>query len=77
MRTRIRISFLPEPDGLPQEEKTEDFLAALEHAKVSDIDYLTKLDALESEGRDDEIELMRLDQSEFAEIAGAKLQAGA
>jgi hypothetical protein len=59
--TRIRISFLSEPDGLPQEEKTEDFLAALEHAKVSDVDYLTKLDALESEGRDDEIELLRLD----------------
>jgi len=59
--TRIRISFLPEPDGLPQEEKTEDFLGALEHAKVSDIDYLTKLDVLEREGRDDEIELARLD----------------
>jgi hypothetical protein len=58
---RLRISFLPEPDGLPLEEKTDDFLAALEHAKVSDIDYLTKLDALEREGRDDEIELARLE----------------
>jgi hypothetical protein len=59
--TRLRISFLPEPDGSPQEEKTEDFLGALEHAKVSDIDYLTKLDVLEREGRDDEVELARLD----------------
>src|SRR6202035_5863178 len=56
---RLRISFLPEPDSLPPEEKTDDFLAALEHAKVSDIDYLTQLDALEREGRDDEIELAR------------------
>ena len=58
---RLRISFLPEPDSLPPEEKTDDFLAALEHAKVSDIDYLTQLDALEREGRDDEIELARLE----------------
>jgi very-short-patch-repair endonuclease len=58
---RLRVSFLPEPDGLPPEEKTDDFLAALEHAKVSDIDYLTKLDALERDGRDDEIELARLE----------------
>jgi hypothetical protein len=59
---RLRISFLPEPDDLPVEEKTEDFLAALEHAKVSDIDFATKLDALETEGRDDEIELARLER---------------
>ena len=59
---RLKISFLPEPDDLPLEEKTEDFLAALEHAKVSDIDYVTKLDALETEGRDDEIELARLER---------------
>ena len=58
---RLRISFLPEPDSLPPEEKTDGFLAALEHAKVSDIDYLTQLDALEREGRDDEIELARLE----------------
>lgn len=54
---KLRISFLPEPEDLLPEEKTEDFLAALEYAKASDIDYLTKLDALEREGRDDEIEL--------------------
>jgi hypothetical protein len=59
---RLIISYLPEQDDLPLEEKTEDFLAALEHAKVSDIEYLTKLDALETEGRDDEIELARLER---------------
>ena len=59
---RLRISFLPEPSDLPAEEKNEDFLAALQHAKVSDIDYLTKLDALETEGRDNESELARLER---------------
>ena len=59
---KVRISFLLEPEDFLPEEKTEDFLAALEHAKVSDIDYLTKLDALEVEGHDDEIELARLER---------------
>jgi hypothetical protein len=31
---RLRISFLPEPDSLPPEEKTDDFLAALEHESL-------------------------------------------
>jgi hypothetical protein len=44
--TKLRIAFLPEPDDLLPEEKTDDFMAALEHAKVSDIDYLSKLDIL-------------------------------
>lgn len=60
--TKLQIAFLPEPEDFLPEEKTEDFLAALEHAKVSDIDYLTRLDALEREGRDDEIELARLER---------------
>jgi very-short-patch-repair endonuclease len=60
--TKLRIISLPEPEDLLPEEKTEDFLAALEHAKVSEIDYLTRLDALEREGRDDEIELARLER---------------
>ena len=36
--------------------------AALEHAKVSHLEYLTKLEALESAGRDDEFELLRLER---------------
>src|SRR5260370_15110280 len=60
--SKLRIAFLPEPEDLLPEEKTEDFLSALEHARVSDIDYLTKLDALEREGRDDEIELAKLER---------------
>jgi hypothetical protein len=57
----LRILPLDEPENIPPEERTEDFVAALEHAKVSDIEYLTKLEALESQGRDDEILLSRLE----------------
>ncbi len=59
---KLRIAFLPEPEDRLPEETTEDFLSALQHAKVSDIDYLTRLDALEREGRDDEIELATLER---------------
>jgi hypothetical protein len=58
----LRIDALEEPEGTPSEEKTEEFAAALEHAKVSDLEYLTKLEALESSGRDDEAELVRLER---------------
>jgi very-short-patch-repair endonuclease len=58
----LRTLPLDEPDEIPPEEKSEDFLAALQHARTSDIEYLTKLEALESQGRDDEIALARLDR---------------
>ncbi len=58
----LKIAFLPEPDDTPPEEKTEDFIGALDHAKVADIEYLTKLDVLEREGRDDDIELAALER---------------
>ena len=48
---------LPEPEGIPADEQSEEFRAALEHAKVSDIDYLAAVAALEEVGRDDEFEL--------------------
>jgi hypothetical protein len=32
----LKIGFLQTPDGIPPEEGTEDFISALEHAKVSD-----------------------------------------
>jgi hypothetical protein len=51
----IEIRPLEEPDDIPADEKTSDFISAFEHAKVSDIDYLVKLEALESEARYDEI----------------------
>ena len=60
--TKLRIAFLPEPDDLLPEEKTDEFLAALEYAKISNIEYLSKLEALEREGRDDEIELDKMER---------------
>ena len=50
----LEVLPLPEPEGIPADERTEDFHAELEHAQVSDLDYLTALAALESIGRDDE-----------------------
>ncbi|WP_375312819.1 DUF3320 domain-containing protein [Bradyrhizobium sp. A5] len=58
----LRIEPLEEPEDVPPEEKTEEFAAALEHAKVSHLEYLTKLEALESAGRDDEFELAKLER---------------
>jgi RecA/RadA recombinase len=58
----LRILPLDEPDDIPPEERTEDFIAALEQAKLSDIEYLMKLEALDSLGRDDEITLTRLER---------------
>jgi very-short-patch-repair endonuclease len=58
----LRIDPLEEPEDTPPEEKTEEFLAALEHAKVSNLEYLMKLQALESSGRDDELALGKLDR---------------
>ena len=58
----LSIKPLREPDDVPPEEKTEEFIAALEHAKVSNLEYLTKSQALESAGRDEEIELSKLDR---------------
>jgi Protein of unknown function (DUF4011) len=43
----LRVEPLDEPEDVPPEEKTEEFVGALEHAKVSNLEYLTKLEALE------------------------------
>jgi len=60
--TALKIAFLQEPDDIPPEERTEDFLSALEHAKVADIEYLTKLEELEQAGRDDEVTLAAIER---------------
>src|SRR5437868_8047160 len=46
----LRITYLEEPEGLPQEEKTQEFVDALEHAKVADAEYLIALERLLSAG---------------------------
>jgi very-short-patch-repair endonuclease len=58
----LRIEPLDEPEDVPPEEKTEEFIGALEHAKVLHLEYLTKLEALESAGRDDELALAKLER---------------
>src|SRR5436305_14448722 len=58
----LRIAPLPDPEGIPREEKTEEFISAFDHAKVSDVEYLTKVEALESAGRDDEMAITVLDR---------------
>lgn len=58
----LRILPLDEPEDVPREERSEDFIAALEQARVSDIEFLMKLEALGSLGRDDEIALSRLER---------------
>ena len=58
----LRILPLDEPADIPPEEKSEDFIAALQQAKVSNIEYLTKLEVLDSLGRDDDIEFAKLDR---------------
>jgi hypothetical protein len=64
----LEIRPLEEPDEIPSDEKNDDFISAFEHAKVSDVDYLVKLEALESEGRDDEVAVARLDRELRAKV---------
>lgn len=53
----LELKALEEPKDLPGDEKTEDFIEALDHARNTDIAYLTQIRALESTGRDDEFAL--------------------
>ncbi len=50
----LDMAALPEPEGLPADEQTDEFRAELDHAKVSDLTYLTELEALENVARADE-----------------------
>ena len=54
LSSSLEISALDEPKDLPSDEKSEDFVEALDHARNTDIAYLTQIRALESTGRDDE-----------------------
>jgi hypothetical protein len=54
----LELRALEEPKDLPSDENTEDFLEALDHARNTDIAYLTQIRALESTGRDDEFAIV-------------------
>jgi Protein of unknown function (DUF4011) len=45
---------LAEPDDIPADERTDSFAAALGHAKSTDLDYLTRLAALDAVARQDD-----------------------
>lgn len=50
----LRIEFLKDPDDIPKDEQTKEFVAALAHARVSDVEFQVALASLENTGRDDE-----------------------
>ena len=52
---------LPPPEDIPPDEKTAEFFAALSHAKANDLEYLMRLEGLNSVARQEEAELDDLD----------------
>jgi hypothetical protein len=52
---------LPELDDIPEDELTDTFKAALGYAKSTDLDYLTRLAALDAVARQDDDSLARLE----------------
>jgi hypothetical protein len=50
------------PDAIPADERTEEFRDALGRAKSIDVEYLTAFEALESNGRDDDAALEKLER---------------
>lgn len=59
----LTVEPLEEPPGTPEDERNEEFLAALAHARVADVEYLTQLAALADAGRDDDVAIERLDRT--------------
>src|SRR5258705_4666276 len=51
---------LPSPEDIPADEKTPEFLATLSHAKANDLEYLMRLEGLNSVARQEEAELYDL-----------------
>ncbi|WP_084572943.1 DUF4011 domain-containing protein [Methylocapsa aurea] len=66
----LEIQGLPDPDDIPADERSEEFKSALEHARVSDVEYLVKREALESKGRDDEIAVATLERELREKVRG-------
>ena len=58
----LRIKPLPDPDEIPHDERTDEFRAALDHARATDVEYLTALEALETTGRSDEVEIAKIER---------------
>jgi len=58
----LPIEALPEPDDIPADERTAAFLAALGQAKAMDLEYLTRVQALDAVARQDDAALADLDR---------------
>jgi hypothetical protein len=61
-QAELAIEALPEPDDIPAEERTDGFLAALGQAKAMDLEYLTRVQALDAVARQDDAALADLDR---------------
>jgi hypothetical protein len=59
---QLLITPLPEPEDIPPEEQTPEFKFALNQTKSSDIEYLTRLEALDNVARQEEAELAKLER---------------
>lgn len=58
----LKLQFLPEPDSVPADERTSEFLDALEHAKVADLEFVTAVEKLAADDADDEFAVERLER---------------
>ena len=58
----LRIAPLPEPDDIPSEERSEEFGAALERARATDVEYQSAIEAMEVSGQVNDAELEKLDR---------------
>jgi hypothetical protein len=59
----LRIASLPEPDDIPSEERTDEFRSAYDRARVTDLEYLVAVEAIEATGRDDESAIAKLERN--------------
>lgn len=60
--TSLKVDSLPEPDLHPVDEKTQDFVSALQHAKVADIEYVDAIEELAETGAEDDVAMERLER---------------
>lgn len=58
----LRIAPLPEPDEIPAEERTEEFRAALNRSRATDLEYQSAIEAMEVAGQVNEAELEKLER---------------
>ena len=58
----LRIAPLPEPDEVPTEERTAEFRALLDRARMTDVDYLAEVVAIDASGQDNDAAFERLER---------------